>query len=103
MCGRMPRARHLRGGGPSPRVHERYRIQRDPGSPDKGLGLGGNHSEKGAVARRERAKEGVGLLIGSSLRNVPGTAATTVFYLLLVAATNPAAGGHRLPRVNSTS
>src|SRR5206468_4432455 len=63
------------GGGPSAGVHERYRIQRDPSSPDKGLRHGGDHSEKGPVARRERAKKSPGLLTPKALAGHAGPAA----------------------------
>src|SRR5438045_6002510 len=70
----MSGTRHLCGGRPSAGVHERHRIQRDPGSPNKELRRGGNHSEKGPVARRGRAKKSARLLtaktpFGESLRS----------------------------------
>src|SRR5207248_9075643 len=39
-----------------------HRVQRDAGSQDKGLGRGGDHSEKGCSARRCGEKESPGLL-----------------------------------------
>src|SRR5262245_12636809 len=68
MCGCMPGARYLCGGGPSAGVHERHRIQRERGSPAKGLRRGGDHSEKGPVARRGRAKKSPRLLNSESIR-----------------------------------
>src|SRR5438094_6238645 len=70
----MSGTRHLCGGRPSAGVHEGHRIQRDPGSPNKGLRRGGNNSEKGSVARRGRAKKSARLLtaktpFGESLRS----------------------------------
>src|SRR5215510_7497846 len=68
MCGCMPGARYLCGGGPSAGVHERHRIQRERGSPAKGLRRGGDHSEKRRVARRGRAKKSPRLLNSESIR-----------------------------------
>src|ERR1700720_3662870 len=62
MCGRMPRARHLCGGGPSVGIHERCGVQCGSGSPDKGLGRGSNHSPQGSAAHCRRTKKGLGVL-----------------------------------------
>src|SRR4029079_5733580 len=60
---RMSGARDLRGGRSSTGIHERHRVQFSAGEPNKGLGRGGNHGEKGSFAHSDRAKSGPWLLI----------------------------------------
>src|SRR6476646_6869292 len=62
MCGRMPGARHLCGGGPSAGIHQRCGVQRCSGSPAEGLGHGSNYSPQGSAADGRGAQKGLGIL-----------------------------------------